>query len=153
LSSVGIDAAYVGRVDGCQVQCADTISIIGLAGGLRGMLILSVPSNLLRRSYPGGDAPAPVDLADWLSELANLLLGRIKCRLLAHSVTIELSTPLIVSASEFRFERFASPPLVHEFSVAEQSLHVIFEAVDPGNAGSLAPRRDLPLRPGEMVMF
>ena len=152
LASVGLDAVYLGRVGGRELACADTISIIGLAGGLRGMLVLSLPPELLARSHPGAPA-VPTDFIDWLSELANLLLGRIKCRLLAHGVTIELSTPLIVSASEFRFERFASPPWVHEFSVGDQRLQVIFEAVDPDNAGGLAPRRDLPLRPGGMVTF
>jgi hypothetical protein len=150
-AAIGLTSTYAGCTIDRDVQCAETISIIGLGGGLRGTLVLSVPPALLERSHPTR-ATDTADLADWLSELANLLLGRIKGRLLSHDITIELSTPLVLSASDFRFERFASPPFVHAFRVDGVPLHVVFEASDPDNAG-LAPRRDPALGPGDMVTF
>jgi CheY-specific phosphatase CheX len=149
--AIGLAASYDGCTIDRNVQCAETISIIGLGGGLRGTLVLSVSPALLERSHPN-HATDTADLADWLSELANLLLGRIKGRLLSHEVTIELSTPIVISASDFRFERFASPPFVHAFHVDGVPMHVVFEASDAHNAG-LGPRRDSALGPGDMVTF
>jgi CheY-specific phosphatase CheX len=149
--AIGLASTYDGCTVDRNVQCAETISIIGLGGGLRGTLVLSIPPSLLEKSHPT-HATEKADLADWLSELANLLLGRIKGRLLSHDVTIELSTPIVLSASDFRFERFASPPFVHAFNVDGIPLHVVFEASDVRNSG-LGPRRDRAIGPGDMVTF
>jgi CheY-specific phosphatase CheX len=98
------------------------LAIIGFAGGhMRGSLVLSANRGLLERSRPVAAArvtpsgpgpaaepaapppPSPVDaLQDWIGELANQLLGRLKSRLLAHGVAIQLGTPTTVSGLELR---------------------------------------------------
>jgi CheY-specific phosphatase CheX len=113
------------------------LAIIGFAGGekgMRGSLVLSANRGLLARSRPvpqsqtvaptaaaprsAGPDTAPnsgVDaLQDWIGELANQLLGRLKSRLLAHGVAIQLGTPTTVSGLELRVrtgtgERQATP--------------------------------------------
>ncbi len=109
-SSVGLTATYSGIVPHGQAPWSRMVAVIGLGGAkLRGSLVLSMPDYLLLRSHPvGGTCQA--DLADWLSEQANLLLGRIKARLLAHDVAVELSTPLCLAAAEFGLMRFGSTP-------------------------------------------
>jgi CheY-specific phosphatase CheX len=96
------------------------LAIIGFAGTqMRGSLVLSANRGLLERSRPvaavrvtpsvpgsaPGPAPSPpaVDaLQDWIGELANQLLGRLKSRFLAHGVAIQLGTPTTVSGLELR---------------------------------------------------
>jgi hypothetical protein len=151
-TSCGIAAAYVGTVPYRDTRWAETISIIGLGGPkLRGSLVLSIPGPLLAQSNPvGGTQPA--ELADWLGELANLLLGKIKSRLLSHDVLVELSTPLTISATDLRFE-FASPPVVYEFRAGGVPLHVVFESIAE-RAVRLIPRPDVVvMEPGDIVTF
>jgi hypothetical protein len=92
----------------------------GLAGGqkgLRGSLVLSANRGLLERSRPvtARSGEGGVDaLQDWIGELANQLLGRLKSRLLAHGIAIQLGTPTTVSGLELRVrsctgERQATP--------------------------------------------
>jgi len=150
LASVGLDAKYLGPVG--RFGCADSLSMIELAGGLRGVLIVSAPPELLAQTCPA-PRPAPADLADWLSELANLVLGRIKCKLLARGVVIQCSTPLGISRSELGEQQFARSPWVHAFSVGARSVHVIFDASDPGHSVTFGVPTELPMEPGEMVLF
>src|SRR5215472_15675587 len=69
--------------------------IIGFTGKtLRGSVMLAVERGLLEAS-----APLPtgqVSLRDWIAELSNQLLGRIKRQLLERGVTIEMCTPAVL---------------------------------------------------------
>ena len=151
-ASIGLTSSYVGTIPQSDVPWAETLSIIGLAGNLRGSLVLSVPTGLLRRSHPTGGVH-PDDLADWLAELANLMLGGIKVRLLARDVSIALSTPLTISATTFRVERFVGTPVVHAFQFEGETICVVFEAVSPERAVLAADRIPAAVKSGEMITF
>jgi CheY-specific phosphatase CheX len=94
------------------------LAIIGFGGAedapsLRGSLILSANHGLLERSCPAPRVAGQVGcsaetLQDWIGELANQLLGRLKSRLLAHGVTIQLGTPTTVSGLELRVRSCAA---------------------------------------------
>jgi CheY-specific phosphatase CheX len=152
-ASAGFHAEYAGAVPLSSAQWDDAVSIIGLGGSrLRGSLVLSVPRDLLARTHPTQGTEG-ADLADWLAELANLLLGRIKALLVAHGVTIELSTPITISAADLRFVRFKTTPVVHRFEVQGQALHVVLEAVADDEARFTRAREAAVLEAGEMVTF
>jgi CheY-specific phosphatase CheX len=151
-ASNDLPSTYAGATPHRSVRWAETLSIIGLGGSLRGTLVLSVPGALVRRSHPTGGTSAD-DLADWLAELANLLLGGIKIRLLARGVAIELSTPLAISATAFRVERFVGTPVVHSFTAPGEAICVVFEAVSPQNADFLIERRPAAVNVGGMITF
>ncbi|RYZ54556.1 MAG: hypothetical protein EOP07_15775 [Proteobacteria bacterium] len=57
---------------------------------------LSCSRSFLQKTCPlpsgSGDHPTAI-LLDWLGELANLVIGRLKNRLLAHEITIKISPP------------------------------------------------------------
>lgn len=153
LAAQRIEVTYAGAALH-ERRWADTISIIGLGGAaLRGSLVLSVPSAVLRASHPAG-ATEDEALADWLAELANLLLGQVKRRLLPLGVTVEMSTPLTLSATAFRFHRFKGLPVTHAFQGDGGDVRVMFEAVGDDGA-QLAPPAEEPvaLDAGEMVLF
>jgi hypothetical protein len=140
-ASIGLTSSYVGTIPQSDVPWAETLSIIGLAGNLRGSLVLSVPTGLVRRSHPTGGVH-PDDLADWLAELANLMLGGIT-----------LSTPLTISATTFRVERFVGTPVVHAFQFEGETICVVFEAVSPERAVLAADRIPAAVKSGEMITF
>jgi CheY-specific phosphatase CheX len=150
--SYDIPASYMGTVPYCPAAWADQVAIVELGGGkLRGSLVLCIPTSLLIKSHPmGGTEQA--DLVDWLGELSNLLLGRVKNRLLAHGITVELSSPVTISTSDARFE-FSAPPVVYEFWTGDVPMHVMFEAIaEHGARLDVGPGLGV-LDPGGVVTF
>jgi hypothetical protein len=67
--------------------------VIGFSGDqMRGTMLLATSREPLGRTSPSTDA----SLREWIAELSNQLLGRIKNRLLQRGVTIHLSTPIVL---------------------------------------------------------
>lgn len=67
--------------------------VVGFSGDqMRGTLLLATSREPLGRTSPSTDA----SLREWIAELANQLLGRIKNKLFAHGVTLHLSTPIVL---------------------------------------------------------
>lgn len=64
--------------------------------GMKAQAFISCSKAFLQKTCPlprsEKDHPTPV-LKDWLGELGNLILGRLKNRLLAHDMTIKISAP------------------------------------------------------------
>jgi hypothetical protein len=72
--------------------------VITLSGqNFRGTLGLASPHDILGRSDP-----TKVGARDWAGELANQLAGRVKHRLLAHSVEVHYSTPVVLRGDQLR---------------------------------------------------
>jgi CheY-specific phosphatase CheX len=78
------------------------VAIIGYVGtGVRGALILialqsTVATWVARMGSEGADT------ADALGEFSNMLLGRLKARLLPEGMTIQLATPTIATGNGIR---------------------------------------------------
>ena len=67
--------------------------VVGFSGEqMRGTLLLATSKEPLGRTSPTTDA----SLREWIAELSNQLLGRIKNKLLARGVTLHLSTPIVL---------------------------------------------------------
>ena len=154
LASSGVETAYAGCAEDRVEGWADTISIIGFGGDkLRGSLVLSAPQSLLVRTHPARGT-SEEDLADWLSELANLLLGQIKARLSGLGVSFVMSTPITLSATTLRFRRFKGLPVMHAFDSDEGTVVVMFEAIGDDNAQLAAPAEEpVALDAGEVILF
>lgn len=114
---------------------AHMLAIIGFGGRqLRGTVLLSASRDVLARSYPvakPGDAVSDDDLRDWSGELVNQLAGRIKHRLLARGVTLEISTPIAVSGVELRLGAAWTNEhcLPHRFEIERHQVQMRFDAV------------------------
>jgi hypothetical protein len=64
--------------------------VMGFGGKeMRGALVLAATREPLERTNPGG----LTSQRDWICELANQLMGRVKNRLLSYQVEIHLATP------------------------------------------------------------
>lgn len=88
---------------GAEIQPAtttpslDRVAVIGFGGsGLRGSMGLGVSTAMLEKIASPGREPGPRVHDDWLSEMANQLLGRVKNRLLRHNVTIAIALPMVL---------------------------------------------------------
>jgi hypothetical protein len=67
--------------------------VVGFNGDqMRGTLLLATSEKPLGATTPSTDS----SLQEWIAELANQLLGRIKNRLLSRAVTLHLTTPIVL---------------------------------------------------------
>ncbi|MCP4502222.1 MAG: chemotaxis protein CheX [Deltaproteobacteria bacterium] len=86
-----------------SVEYDDTESMAGVIGftgdQMRGTLVLTCSGALVEE----GDGRA--DQRDWIGEMSNQLIGRIKNRFLAYGITIWISTP--VALRGFKLELIA----------------------------------------------
>ncbi len=81
------------------------IAVIGFSGDtMRGALGVTAPSPAIAALHPLASARelAEDDLEDWLAELANQLLGRIKGELLDHGVTLWTAAPVLLRGISLR---------------------------------------------------
>jgi CheY-specific phosphatase CheX len=72
---------------------------IGFTGtSLRGAVVLISSKRLISSVLPVkvGPEQEASKVADWMGEIANQTLGRIKNQLLAYGVTLEMSTPTVL---------------------------------------------------------
>jgi hypothetical protein len=72
------------------------ISFLGKA--VRGSLTLGSSNELLAATNPVGKA---ADRREWLAELTNQLMGRIKNQLLAYAVEVTFGTPMTLRGEHF----------------------------------------------------
>ncbi|MEY4577805.1 MAG: hypothetical protein RL701_2508 [Pseudomonadota bacterium] len=67
--------------------------VVGFSGEhMRGTLLLATSKEPLGRTSPTTDS----SLREWIAELSNQLLGRIKNKFLPRGVTLHLSTPIVL---------------------------------------------------------
>jgi hypothetical protein len=67
--------------------------VVGFSGAqMRGSLLLATTREPLGRTSPTTDA----SFREWIAELANQLIGRVKNKLIARGVTLHLSTPIVL---------------------------------------------------------
>jgi len=98
-----------------------------------GMLIMTLDRELVARSRPAELQAGPLtepDLDDWVGELVNQLIGRIKNQLLRHQIELEQSIPSVVRGRWLRRGipgAAVSCPL--SFSHGSGTVYVCFDAM------------------------
>jgi CheY-specific phosphatase CheX len=117
------------RVDADQeAEAAFLIcGVIGFSGpSVRGALILALTENLPTLTNPLGPRG---NLRDWVGELANQLLGRIKLALLAEGVDIYLNLPAVLKGEHIApIPRHAIQPITF---VAPEGIVGVWIEVEP----------------------
>lgn len=105
-ASCGVALSYDGETDGAAVDGEGMASFVGFTGDrIRGSLLLSTCPVLVARSHPSDLSACPepaLELADWIGELANQLLGRIKNKVRVHGIDFSVSTPVSLAGQELR---------------------------------------------------
>lgn len=122
-----VKAEYLGQRSEPLVAHRINVAVIGFTSEpMCGAVLLRVDTTVLARSYPMQSEASQEELTDWSGELVNQLLGRVKKRLLAYGLTIQLSTPTAVVGSELQIGRSSSEMITvsHEFGSEWGQLYV-----------------------------
>jgi hypothetical protein len=89
-SAYQLDVIPRDRADFPATEALALCGVMGFGGkSLRGALVLATTREPLEHTNPG----SLTSQRDWVCELANQLMGRVKNRLLAYGVEIHLATP------------------------------------------------------------
>jgi CheY-specific phosphatase CheX len=99
-SQYGVEVTPIQRQDAPKVQML-YCGILGFSGDeLRGSVVLAATSQTLLDSNPisGGSS------RDWIAELVNQFLGKLKLSLLSRNVTISLATPVVLRGEHLSLE-------------------------------------------------
>jgi hypothetical protein len=135
-------------------------TFIGFMGpSFRGTLTMFAPTSFMKATYPLGtdDGREDLQLFDWSSELANQLLGRLKNKLVARGVEIEMSLPKTVRVTQV-FMASSGPKSVCglTFTNGTDDMGVFFDGATSGDGslfqGSYHPSR-VCLPEGDLMIF
>jgi hypothetical protein len=118
---------------------------IGFVGeSLRATCLLGTHQRLLQASGRSGNQPR-----DWVAELSNQLIGRIKMRLLGCGVSVKVTTPLALSGIKLRpLPRLAPSPLA--FTSAFGPV-VVWLELECERGFVLPDEKPLSITPGDLV--
>lgn len=130
------------------------MAVLGYVGSsLRGALVLVAPKCsiegwLARIGGEGGDP------ADALGEFANMLLGRLKTRLLPEGVPIQLATPTIAMGQKLKVSNPPKSSASLWFDDPEGRIHMRLDATfDPDFTIQEPQSDDVPAQAGEALLF
>lgn len=114
---------------------------------LRGTCLLATTEKALADS-----CPAQGKLRDWIGELTNQLVGRLKTKLLGYGVEVFVTTPIVLSGVRIRpLPRGMLEPTVFSSTAGDVLVWVEVEADQGFALGSLHPGRSNV--EGEVILF
>jgi hypothetical protein len=122
----------------------DPIAVIGFGGEkLRASASFEVPWRMLQASHPTRSADRE-DLIDWVGEIANLTLGRLKTRLRQRGLSIVLGLPMTFRTPDAQTGLTTSPSLQYRLRSADGSVILrLSAAVSEAFALTTPPRTEL----------
>lgn len=130
----------------------EVVAVIGYAANeVRGGLALGISKKLAQQTTPTPDTP----LYDWAGELANQILGRVRNKMLAYAVDIQISTPVVLHGLGVQ----VAPPghtgvKVASYKSGEDVVQVLLEARFEENYELPEPSTDdSAVNEGEMLLF
>jgi CheY-specific phosphatase CheX len=108
--AIELFAAYEMTIEHCPAMAQDGLgqetycmASIGYVGqGLKGVLILAA-TRAAAEAWTAAAGGLECDLVDTVGEFSNMLLGRLKGRLLREGIPISLATPMTVVGAGLRF--------------------------------------------------
>lgn len=104
--------SYLGKKQEMFNDLSGLAGVIGFYGQqMRGTLTLLVNKEILEQTGPS------YDMGDWVAELSNQLLGRIKRKLRLYQVELWPSTPIAVSGEHLHLTFKTKRALQYEFSI------------------------------------
>jgi len=139
--------------------------VVGFTGpSLRGTLVMAAPFELIANARPARARQQPLSrkssadwifVRDWVGELANQVLGRIKNRLHLYGVAFDVSPPAALSGSTLAFAAPKGPaPRIHTFAVGGQKVWFCLDSIyDAAQTVSLDGNRASGGREGKIIEF
>jgi CheY-specific phosphatase CheX len=146
LDAYGVKVADAGSdwAESDEVLFSGVMGFIG--DRVRGTCLLAASKSTILATAPRDARPR-----DWVGELANQLVGRLKSKLMAHGVTIGVSTPVVLSGVRLSpLPRSEVLPSVFETSSGRVLVWLEVEVDPEFTLGSLRPLR---AAEGEFLVF
>lgn len=121
--------------------------VMGFVGeSVRGTCLLAAPQGTVEAA-----APKQAGARDWVGELANQLVGRLKVKLMARGATIALSTPVVLRGVKLSpLPRTDVDPVVFDSAAGKVLVWVEVEIEDDFKLGE---ERALTASEGELLVF
>lgn len=114
----------------------DYVAVIGFYGdSMRGALGVGLDRAVASRMLEPSDASIAARniLEDWVGEVANQLLGRVKNRLLGYGVTLGLALPMVLRGVEVHLVKATPDIWQYRFGCADGGMTIWFDArIDDG---------------------
>lgn len=130
----------------------DAFGVIGFSGRVvRGTMVLAITAAPLSKSNPLAGAG---NARDWLAELTNQLLGRIKIQLLRHQVEIYMRLPAVLGGEHLA--RVPAEALNPPRFTAENGVVGVWVEIDAESGVHVLETptvRDTGLATGETIFF
>ena len=145
MAAYGVDLAVAGWGWQADDEEAKMFGVIGFSGkGVRATCLIGAEQRLVEASCRARGRPR-----DWISELANQLVGRVKMKLVSHGVSVTMTTPLALSGV-----RVTPLPRMGGDPVAFNSHHgaaLLWLETETDEQFVLSPARPLSVEPGDLV--
>lgn len=121
--------------------------VMGFVGdSVRGTCLLAAPQGTVQSA-----APREAGARDWVGELANQLVGRLKAKLMARGATIALSTPVVLRGVKLSpLPRTEVEPVVFESATGKV---LVWLEVEIEDGFKLGEERALKASEGELLVF
>lgn len=121
--------------------------VMGFVGeSVRGTCLLAAPQATVEAAAPRNASPR-----DWVGELANQLVGRLKGKLIARGATIALSTPVVLRGVKLSpLPRTDVQPVVFQSRAGKV---LVWLEVEVDEAFRLGEQRALQASEGELLVF
>jgi hypothetical protein len=147
MAAYGVELAVSAAAAGWEAQAEEArlFGVIGFGGrGLRATCLLGAEQSLVEASCRASGRPR-----DWIAELANQLVGRVKMKLLSHGVSVTMTTPLALSGVRVTpLPRYGEDPVAFSGS---RGAALIWLEVEADDHFVLSPARPLSVEPGDLV--
>jgi len=153
---ISISQASEERVSQLDVNAQSVVASIGYAGEkVRGALVLIASRSAVETwLWAIGEPNGGSDVCDTLGEFSNMLLGRLKGRLLAEGLPVLLSTPTTAAGSGLRMARPAGAHVRLVFDGPTWDLEVLISATfEEGFSFKEPAKREVAAEAGEMMLF
>jgi hypothetical protein len=124
---------------------AGLFGVVGFEGqGLRATCLIGAEHRLVEASCRTSSRPR-----DWISELANQLIGRVKMKLLSRGVNVTMTIPIALSGVQITpLPRFALAPLAF---TSERGAALIWLEIEIDEHLSFSSEQPLGIEPGDLV--
>lgn len=121
--------------------------VMGFVGeSVRGTCLLAAPQGTVQAA-----APQDAHARDWVGELANQLVGRLKAKLMARGATIALSTPVVLCGVRLSpLPRTDVEPIVFD---SPSGKVMVWLEVEIEKDFKLGEERALTANEGELLVF
>jgi hypothetical protein len=145
LADYGIPITLASPHGGVEANEPALFGVIGfVANGLRGTCLLGAAQQLVEASARNSGSPR-----DWIAELVNQLVGRLKMNLLTCGVNVTLTTPLALAGVQLMpLPRLGQGPLAF---TSDRGTALLWLELETDESFVLGPEQPPSFSPGDLV--